>query len=160
MSTEKARDIAFGFPDTYISLSSNDTLDGTLCVHTLPFMCTYFTVQRIVGRKSMSVSTAEKSQFHAGLCPLTPNRQTGYKCTEIPITQSGYDTYYIMRTHGKYGGRRRLDRLYKNMSNPPKKQKIPMALCCHRDFHCQICSLIYLVSKLCLDKLAVETSNV
>ena len=55
-----------GSPDIYadmycriniVHLSSNDTLDGTCSVHTLPFMCTYFTVQRIVGRKGMYVAS-------------------------------------------------------------------------------------------------------
>ena len=33
-----------------VPFSSNDTLDGTCSALTLPFMCTDFTVQRIVGR--------------------------------------------------------------------------------------------------------------
>ena len=40
-----------------VHLSSNDTLDGTCSVLTLPFQCTAFTVQRIVGRKIMSVAS-------------------------------------------------------------------------------------------------------
>ena len=40
-----------------VQVSSNDTLDGHCSVLTLPFQCTDFTVQRIVGRKGMSVAS-------------------------------------------------------------------------------------------------------
>ena len=40
-----------------VSFSSNVSLDGTCSVLTLPFQCTDFTVQRIVGRKSMSAAS-------------------------------------------------------------------------------------------------------
>ena len=55
-----------GSPDIYtdmdcwiniVHLSSNDTLDGHCSVLTLPFQCTDFTVQRIVGRKGMYVAS-------------------------------------------------------------------------------------------------------
>ena len=55
-----------GSPDIYtdmdcwiniVHLSSNDTLDDTCSVLTLPFQCTDFIVQRIVGRKGKSVAS-------------------------------------------------------------------------------------------------------
>ena len=55
-----------GSPDIYtdmdcrinvVQVSSNDTLDDTCSVLTLPFQCTDFTVQRIVGRKGMYVAS-------------------------------------------------------------------------------------------------------
>ena len=47
-------------PTIYNDLTVQPRLNGQVCILTLPFQCTDFTVQRIVGRKNKSIAPPEK----------------------------------------------------------------------------------------------------